>query len=83
MVMVFPISMKFCRCALASAFAFPLYWIACTMLMRLGLSSNSRFSTTGAEDIASPMVSRRIDKDTEKEDAARKAGRIKQGGKFC
>ena len=61
MAMVFPISMKSCRCALVFSLAFPLYWIACNMLVRLGLISNSRFfvlsiglvrmfSTVGAEN---------------------------------
>ena len=61
MAMVLPISMKSYRCALASSCTLPLNWIACTMLMRLGLSSNSRFfvsstrpvrmfSTIGAEN---------------------------------
>jgi hypothetical protein len=55
------ISRKFWRWAQASSCAFPLNGVACTMLMRLGLSSNSRllvlsvgpvrmFSVLGAEN---------------------------------
>ena len=42
MTIVLLISRKFWRWALASSCAFPLNGVACTMLMRLGLSSNSR-----------------------------------------
>jgi hypothetical protein len=42
MTTVLLISGKFWRWALASSYAFPLNGIACTLLMRLGLSSNSR-----------------------------------------
>ena len=51
MAMVFPISMKSYRCALAASFVFPLYWIACTTLMRLGLSSDSRFSVLSTRPV--------------------------------
>jgi hypothetical protein len=61
MMIVLPIFRKFCKCALASSWTFPLNWVTCTILMRLGLSSNSRlfvsnarpvwiFSTVGAEN---------------------------------
>jgi hypothetical protein len=42
MTTVLLISKKFWRWALASSYAFPLNGVACTRLMRLGLSSNSR-----------------------------------------
>ena len=40
MVKVLQISRKCWRCALASSCAFPQNWFACTILMRVGLSSN-------------------------------------------
>jgi hypothetical protein len=62
MTIVLPISRKFCKCVLASSCTFPLNRVACTILMSLGLSSNSRlfvsstgpvwiFSTVGAENL--------------------------------
>jgi hypothetical protein len=43
-MIVLLISRKFWRCAQEPTCAFPLNRVACTMLMRLGLSSNSRLS---------------------------------------
>jgi hypothetical protein len=40
MVKVLQISIKCWRCALASSCAFPQNWLACTIFMRAGLSSN-------------------------------------------
>jgi hypothetical protein len=48
MEIVLPISKKFYKCALASSCTFPLNWVACTILMRLDLSLNSRFSISSA-----------------------------------
>ena len=67
MMIVLPISKKFWRWALASSCAFPLSSVACTMLMRLGMSSNSRllvwsvgpvrmFSVLGAENSRSVLL---------------------------
>jgi hypothetical protein len=61
MTTVMQISRKFCKSTLASSYAFPLNVVGCTMLMRLGLSSNSwllvlsvgptqMFSVLGAEN---------------------------------
>jgi hypothetical protein len=61
MTIVLPISRKFCKYVLASSCTFPLNRVAYTILMRLGLSSNSRlfifstgpvriFSIVGAEN---------------------------------
>jgi hypothetical protein len=48
MTIMLPISRKFCKCALASSCTFPLNRVACTILMRLGLSSNSRLFVSSA-----------------------------------
>ena len=42
MTMALVISRKFCRCAVVSSCAFPLNSVVFTMLMGLGLSSNSK-----------------------------------------
>jgi len=48
MIIVLLIFRKSYKCALASSCTFPLNWVAYTMLMRLGLSSNSRFIVSSA-----------------------------------
>ena len=58
MRIVLLISKKFCNCALASSCAFPLNCVACTKLMRLGLSSNSGTPSSTASHGPVGMFSR-------------------------
>ena len=57
MQIVFPISKKFCKCALASSCAFPLNCVACTKLMRLDYIKDmlKKFGMQDAKSISTPV----------------------------
>jgi hypothetical protein len=56
MVKVLQVYRKCWRCALASSCAFPQNWLACTMLMRAGLSSNPLSPTSTAAPVRMLVV---------------------------